>query len=344
MRIPLWLDLRHIPAKKRIPYLRVAKQHGCEHVLIAADDPEVDHEGALIVDGPRILQGDQEIGAFMPMDSAEHQQEAMQADGIVVIGQQDWTIIPLENLIAARMDRPGTVFAVADSPERAGVFRDTLDRGVHGVVLQPQRVADVDAAHAILEEKGVPEAATTDAFAVDLVAAQVTAIDDAGPGDRVCVDTTSILDPGEGLLVGSTARSFCLVHGETIETEFVRARPFRINAGAVHSYLMGPGGQTQYLSEVAAGSQVLAVSPQGTRSLTVGRAKIEHRPHFLLKWQSVSGPGSAILQNAETIRLVRPDGTPVSITALRVGDEILVHNETKARHFGMPVDERLEER
>ena len=33
--------------------------------------------------------------------------------------------------------------------------------------------------------------------------------------------------------------------------------------------------------------------------------------------------GSVFLQNAETIRLVRPDGTPVSVVALRPGDEVI---------------------
>jgi 3-dehydroquinate synthase II len=352
-RIPLWIDLRHVAPSQLEAVMAVAKACACERVLVgmAQADSGEDH-GADSLDLPffRVADGtvmdqDVAIGAFMPVIDAQTQAAAADASGVVIVEANDWTIIPLENLIAAREDRPDSLFGIATSAAQAGVFRDTLDRGVHGVVLQPQTAADVAATHEILLTKGLPsEAKAAHVFALKLVAATITAIDEAGPGDRVCVDTTSILEPGEGLLVGSTARSFILVHGETIETEFVGARPFRVNAGAVHSYLMGPSGRTQYLSEVGAGSSVLAVSANGSRTLTVGRAKIEHRPHFLVRWKNDDGEGSAMLQNAETIRLVRPGGDVVSVTALKVGDEVMVHHETKARHFGMPVDERLEEK
>ncbi|MHC1625398.1 MAG: 3-dehydroquinate synthase II, partial [Methermicoccaceae archaeon] len=51
-----------------------------------------------------------------------------------------------------------------------------------------------------------------------------------------------------------------------------------------------------------------------------------------------------ILQNAETIKLVTPDGSPVSIASLTVGDEVLVHVEAVGRHFGMKVSETIIER
>jgi 3-dehydroquinate synthase II len=50
------------------------------------------------------------------------------------------------------------------------------------------------------------------------------------------------------------------------------------------------------------------------------------------------------LQNAETIRLVKPDGQPISITALKPGDKVLGRVEKGGRHFGMKVDETLIER
>jgi 3-dehydroquinate synthase II len=50
------------------------------------------------------------------------------------------------------------------------------------------------------------------------------------------------------------------------------------------------------------------------------------------------------MQNAETIRLVSPDGKAISITSLKVGDKVLAHIEKAGRHFGMQVDETLIER
>lgn len=46
-----------------------------------------------------------------------------------------------------------------------------------------------------------------------------------------------MLRPGEGLLVGSYAAGLLLVHSEVEDTGYINARPFRVNAGAVHSYV-----------------------------------------------------------------------------------------------------------
>lgn len=351
-RIPLWVDLREVPVNKRLPYFKAADNARVERILLGRDDPHLDRAGidAVRVDGNLALKpatGTDVLGRYVLLRSAKDQDRAAGVDGIVVVEVEDWVNIPLENLIAARGDRPGTLYAIARSPEEAGRFRDTLEVGVHGIVLVPQRPAHIETADAVLREKGRPDAAARPAPGRDfLVPATVTSIQDGGPGDRVCVDTTSVFRPGEGLLVGSTARGFALVHAETIETDYVRARPFRVNAGAVHSYLYSAGGKTHYLSELGAGSKVLAVHPDGVhRVMTVGRAKIERRPHTLVTWRTDDGAeGNAMLQTAETIRLVHPDGTPVAVTDLEDGDAILVHVEDAARHFGMPVDESLEER
>lgn len=62
--------------------------------------------------------------------------------------------------------------------------------------------------------------------------------------------------PGEGLLVGSFARITFLVHSECAVSKYVGSRPFRVNAGPVHSYIVGGGGETRYLSELCTGKQV----------------------------------------------------------------------------------------
>lgn len=348
-RIPIWLDLRDVPVNKRLPYWKTAKQLGCERVLLGKDDPHLDRDDVDVVkvDGRNALRsGKKPIGKYIVLRNAKDQERAAQADGFVIIDAQNWAIIPLENLIAARKDRPGTLFAHATTVEDALVFRDTLEVGVHGIAFAPENPESLEALDAALRAKGAPaREATRSAAGPFLVPAKVTHISDAGTGDRVCIDTTSIFRPGEGLLVGSTARSFALVHAETVASEFVAKRPFRVNAGAVHSYLYSPEGKTRYLSELKAGTHVLAIHPDGVhRVLTVGRAKIERRPHFLIKWSAEGQEGHAMLQNAETIRLVQPDGKHVSVTDLKTGDEILVHQEHSARHFGMPVDEFLEEK
>ena len=47
----------------------------------------------------------------------------------------------------------------------------------------------------------------------------------------------------------------------------------------VHAYVHAPGGRTAYLSELAAGAEVVVADVAGRqRSATVGRVKIETRP------------------------------------------------------------------
>lgn len=387
-RIPLWVDLRQVPLNKRLPYLHVLEEVACERVLLERGDPHAERPGleAVTTDGHnRLKHRGSIVGRLLRVADAKGQDKAAKAEGLVVVDSDDWRIIPLENLIAARRDRPGTLYALARTPAQAGLFADTLETGTHGVVLapaSPQAIVEADQELRKRWRPAKPEGATANAArtrratqstepketverqagspaSADSVArpaetpterpflepATVTSVQDGGMGDRVCVDSTSLFRPGEGLLVGSTARSFCLLHAETLPSDYIQARPFRVNAGAVHMYLFAAEGRTQYLSEVGAGTPILAVHPDGIhRVLVVGRAKIERRPHLLVHWQTSDGrSASAMLQTAETIRLVTPDGHK-SVTDLRPGDLILVHNEDAARHTGLPVDAQLEER
>jgi len=51
-----------------------------------------------------------------------------------------------------------------------------------------------------------------------------------------------------------------------------------------------------------------------------------------------------VLQNAETIRLVTPDGGALSVVSLSPGDIILGHLTQGGRHFGMAIQESIIEK
>ncbi|NOQ95355.1 MAG: 3-dehydroquinate synthase II, partial [Desulfobacterales bacterium] len=142
----------------------------------------------------------------------------------------------------------------------------------------------------------------------------------------------------------SSAAMF-LVHSESIENPYVAPRPFRVNAGPVHAYIRVSDGKTKYLSDLKAGNDVLVVDFKGkaTRAV-VGRLKIEKRPLMLVEAEVDGSVISTILQNAETIRLTKPDGSPISIVNLKKGDEVLVAVEKAGRHFGMKIDETIVEK
>ena len=180
---------------------------------------------------------------------------------------------------------------------------------------------------------------------IGLIPFRVTEIHPVGMGDRVCVDTCSMLSDGEGMLMGNTSSAMLLVHAETLANPYVAPRPFRVNAGAVHAYILLPDGKTAYLSDLAIGGQVLVSNENGiTHPVIIGRTKIERRPLLLVEAASGKTNVSLVLQNAETIRLVRKDGSAVSVASLAVGDEVMGCVLEGGRHFGMAVKETIREK
>jgi 3-dehydroquinate synthase II len=144
------------------------------------------------------------------------------------------------------------------------------------------------------------------------------------------------------MLVGSMSRGLFFVHAETAESPYVAARPFRVNAGAVHAYVRTPDGGTKYLAELQSGDEVQVVDRDGhTRTAVVGRAKIEKRPMFRVEVETEAGDRvETLLQNAETIKVASRDGRK-AVTDLEVGDELAVYLEEGGRHFGEAIDERI---
>lgn len=146
------------------------------------------------------------------------------------------------------------------------------------------------------------------------------------------------------MLTGNSSAFTFLVHAETEHNEYVASRPFRINAGAVHAYVRLPGGATAYLSEVKAGTPLLIVDHKGQGSLaTAGRVKVEVRPMLLIEAECSGKTGAVFLQDAETIRLTSPEGEPLSVVSLKPGDRVLCRLDEAGRHFGMRINEDIQE-
>lgn len=254
----------------------------------------------------------------------------------VVVKASDWMIIPLENLIA----QTENLVAHVESAEEARLALETMEKGVDGVLLDTRDLNQVRETVEAIRDTGEH---------FDLQPARITAIRQVGLGDRVCVDTSSMMELGQGMLVGNSSAGMFLVHAEVEESEYVASRPFRVNAGGVHAYIRVPGGQTRYLSELRTGDEVLLVDREGDgHPATVGRSKLERRPMMLVeaRIQEEDGghPVSLLLQNAETIKLTTPEGKPLSVVEAREGDEVLAYHEDAGRHFGMKIEETIEER
>lgn len=253
-----------------------------------------------------------------------------------VIHFADPTKIPLEIVLAAAESAEGKLVTVVDGLEEAAIVFDVLERGSDGILFTPRSADEVFALARLLE-------ATTPQL--ELSTLTVESIRHVGLGDRVCVDTCSHFEEDEGILVGSYSSGFVLCCSETHPLPYMPTRPFRVNAGALHSYTLGPDNRTNYLSEVGSGSALLAVGADGrTRRVVVGRAKLESRPLLEIRTHAEDGRlVSLTVQDDWHVRVLGPGGKVLNVTELQTGDELLGYLAADKRHVGLPIGEFCKE-
>jgi len=249
----------------------------------------------------------------------------------VVVDCPNWRLIPWENLVGC-----GRVLALVKSSHEAEQALSVLESGLSGVVLESDDPVEI---------RAVGELIRGTELSLELIPARITSISAVGMGERACVDAAGLFKPGEGLLVGDKAAALFLVAAETSQNPFVAPRPFRVNAGGVHHYVLSPGGRTNYLSELSGGMPVLAVDGSGrTRRMVAGRIKIERRPLVRVVADCNGTEATVLLQNAETVALVQPRGELLSVAALEPGKEVLTYLGVLARHLGRGVEESVLEK
>jgi len=353
------VDEEDVARVSKLGDVNVAAFHGSDVDVMGVEDAEPDveadtylvgknGEGDGTVELPADFSGSADVTAVRREDRVSggfvriHDQEyeafaeklAGDADYTIVINE-NWKIIPLENLIA-RIGSETTLIAGVQTADEAETAFETLEMGADGVLLDTDDVGEIRATVEARDE--------ADRESLDLELAEVVAVESVGLADRVCVDTGSLMGHDEGMLVGSMSRGLFFVHAETAESEYVASRPFRVNAGAVHAYVRTPDGGTKYLSELQSGDEVQLLDTNGkTREAVVGRSKIEKRPMFRVECDLDGDRFETLLQNAETIKVSTGEGRK-AVTDLEEGDEIRVFSEAGGRHFGETIDESIIEK
>jgi len=271
---------------------------------------------------------------FISVDSKEAEEEAARISDSVslIIETGNWRVIPFENLIAQR----GNLFARVSTVEEAREALEILETGVDGVYVSG---CSSD------EKLNVLKLAKGTRGSIDVTEGTIESVEKLGSGDRICIDTITNMENGEGMLVGDYSKGMVLVNSESLENPYVASRPFRVNAGAVHSYVMTEGGRTKYLADLRSGDAALTVNYKGeTVPTTVGRIKQERRPMLRITISGNLDTFSTVLQNAETIRVVTPDGGSKSVVKLQPGDKVVIHEESGGRHFGHKIKESIDEK
>ena len=249
-----------------------------------------------------------------------------------------WTsdrVIPLENALSRRT-RGTEVWVVTDAPEDVPAALGALEVGADRIVVEVATTEAIDRLNELLEGPALGRLRWS--------TAPVLRVEAAGVSERVLVDTSSWLGPKEGLLVGSSAATLFHIASEAEGSAFSRPRPFRVNAGSLHLYVLMADGTTRYLSELGPGDRLAAVLPGGAaRSVRVGRIKIERRPMLLVAARSAATEATVFVQSAETVRLTTTRGR-IAAPSLHLGDRLRAVRLPRGRHLGVVVEESIEER
>jgi len=344
----VFLNAQDISKVRELGTIKIAAPSEDADIVVVGKDGEGDGTSKLpsdfsnsddIAEAQHLTREGKTVVGYVVIKNKKYEQFAVElgksCDYLIVVGT-DWKVIPLENLIAGLQKLDVEIIAGVQNAEEAKLALETLEHGSDGVFLDTDNFSEIKKVAAVRDRSGMEK--------IPLVKAKVTKVKPVGMGDRVCVDTASLMVLGEGMLIGSQSNGLFLVHSESEESPYVAARPFRVNAGAVHAYIR-VGEKTRYLSELASGDEVLIIDSEGeSRPAVVGRIKIERRPLMLVEAEVDGTKIKTLLQNAETIKLVGSDGKPMPVTALKEGDEVLVYFEVAARHFGIKIEETIIEK
>ena len=200
-------------AKPRVVYV----EHGEQLKKLAPDVWVLTPDEDILA---KARQAGHNAGCFFAVENLEKdfarcQQLVKRGYDFVVIDMHHATYIPFELLLAEAealptrilrlvpiQDLHGTVDAVHQALNAFG----TLENGID-VLFRSRNVREIKLLDAEIQEvlRG----------RMKLVEAEVVAVEHTGLGHRVCVDTTTLLTPEEGMIVGSTGWGGLFVCSET---------------------------------------------------------------------------------------------------------------------------------
>ncbi|MGD9209453.1 MAG: 3-dehydroquinate synthase II [Desulfobacteraceae bacterium] len=244
------------------------------------------------------------------------------------------TNIPLELLIAKLQNQKTILIKAVKSAQEAEIAFGAIETGCDGAMLQSDNIQEIVEFDHLLAKKELGN--------LELQAARVIDVQHIGMGYRSCIDTTSLMTQKEGLIVGSTATGGLLVSSETHYLPYMELRPFRVNAGAIHSYVWTPGEMTAYMTELKCGRKVLCVDTEGnTREVSVGRVKTEIRPLLKIEVSVDDYHINTIVQDDWHVRIFDSTGLPRNASLIRKKDELLIYRTSGGRHVGIRINEIL---
>ena len=301
------------------------------------------------VEDGKLLEKGRVIGKVIDASTAQGQDEGLAAVGSVewILAEssdENWKMIPAENLIAAAKSGGTKIaFCVHREEDIIGLSR-ALELGVDALCVKADASTQFfDKAVAAKEERAETEASSPQDKPQEpqiLTGSCYRLPKKTVLGDRVCVDLVQSLKAEEGCWIGSSAKLTAFVLSEAAISSLVPSRPFRVNAGPVHSYIvMGDCKTTKYLCELEAGDEVSVYNSitGKSKAVAVGRLKVEVRPCLIVGLETPDGAVSQLfLQQAETVRLGNTEGAFIRVTDLTSEQKatLLLRSTSAGTHIG----------
>ena len=189
----------------------------------------------------KLIHNDSVVGYAFMIEGHKSHEKVRNKIGLVewiVLDFSNWKMIPVENIIA-ECEGTGTKIAViVNLAMDVNGIAFALEKGVDAIVIENE-VKLIQACSIAksqrLENSSLDSMQTAESLEkLNLSELTITNIESGGVGERYCIDLVCLISEGEGMLIGSSSSSLSLVHGEVIVSEFVPARPFRVNAGPPH--------------------------------------------------------------------------------------------------------------
>lgn len=328
-------------------YKRINAPHKMKLVVEindAAHLSQLPKEVAVLSDNPDLLCQAADMGYGTALSKCVKSQEDMEVAwksggqfSYVLVELIDETNIPLELIIARLQNRKTTLLKLVNTLQEAEIAFGVMEAGSDGVVLKSEDVQEILEADRFMAKNEMGK--------LKLHKAKVVDVQHVGMGYRACIDTTNLLKQNEGMIIGSTSNGGLLVSSETHFLPYMELRPFRVNAGAVHSYVWAMDGMTNYLTELKGGSRLLCVDTEGnSREVSVGRTKTEVRPLLKIEAEVDGVLINAIVQDDWHIRIFGGNGEPRNASTIKVGEELLAYVCSGGRHVGVKIDENFEEK
>ncbi|HBO4967601.1 3-dehydroquinate synthase II [Pseudomonas aeruginosa] len=255
---------------------------------------------------------------------------------------RDPTNIPLE-LVIASLQPTSTVLMkeikASSDVDDAIVSYGVMEYGAEGVIFSPRD-------HGVMSEFLARMSQAQSYANLNIQVGTVIDSRPVGMGYRACIDAATLFEPDEGMLVGSTSQGGVLCCPEVYFLPYMELRPFRVNAGAVHSYVFNTDNRTDYMSELKAGSPIMIVNSKGrVRRASVGRMKIEQRPLRLIEVEfSGKERVNVLMQDDWHVRIFSDAAKPLNISELKPGDKVLGYVTEPGRHVGIKINESIIEK